>query len=151
MTPSGESLLTRNSPGHALCTAPLPPHVRHQRLAQLCAQLLQGRLRRNQAIPGRGPGHRAAPDRAIGRISYPVSGTSQDRSADRVQTLCSIIKWCWSRLPGGVVTWDAYELFRIGEHGECIARCECGSDTFLTKSRLEPRPTCLRYLHSPQR
>ena len=28
------------------------------------------------------------------------------------------MKWCWSRLPGGVVTWDAYELFRIGESGE---------------------------------
>jgi len=30
------------------------------------------------------------------------------------------MKWCWSRLPGGVVTWDAYELFRIGESGELI-------------------------------
>jgi hypothetical protein len=38
-------------------------------------------------------------------------------SADLGQTLCSILKWCWSRLPGGVVTWDAYELFRIGEAG----------------------------------
>ena len=28
------------------------------------------------------------------------------------------MKWCWSRLPGGVVTWDAYELFRIGESGK---------------------------------
>jgi hypothetical protein len=27
------------------------------------------------------------------------------------------MKWCWSRLPNGVVTWDAYELFRIGESG----------------------------------
>jgi len=27
------------------------------------------------------------------------------------------MKWCWSRLPGGVVTWEAYELFRIGEQG----------------------------------
>lgn len=31
--------------------------------------------------------------------------------------LCSVVKWCWSRLAGGVVTWDAYELFRTGEHG----------------------------------
>ena len=28
------------------------------------------------------------------------------------------MKWCWSRLPGGVVTWEAYELFKIGEHGK---------------------------------
>jgi hypothetical protein len=27
------------------------------------------------------------------------------------------MKWCWSRLAGGVVTWEAYELFRIGEQG----------------------------------
>lgn len=31
--------------------------------------------------------------------------------------LCSVVKWCWSRLQGGVVSWDAYELFRTGEHG----------------------------------
>jgi Domain of unknown function (DUF1708) len=27
------------------------------------------------------------------------------------------MKWCWSRLPGGVVTWEAYELFKVGEIG----------------------------------
>ena len=27
------------------------------------------------------------------------------------------MKWCWSRLSGGVVTWEAYELFRVGEQG----------------------------------
>lgn len=31
--------------------------------------------------------------------------------------LSSVMKWCWSRLAGGVVTWEAYELFRIGEQG----------------------------------
>ncbi|KAI9828630.1 MAG: hypothetical protein M1832_001733 [Thelocarpon impressellum] len=36
----------------------------------------------------------------------------------RLQVLCSVIKWCWSRLPGGVVTWEAYELFRVGEQGQ---------------------------------
>lgn len=35
--------------------------------------------------------------------------------------LCSVIKWCWSRLPGGVVTWDAYELFKIGEQDSGLA------------------------------
>ena len=28
-----------------------------------------------------------------------------------------MLKWCWSRLVGGVVTWEAYELFKIGEQG----------------------------------
>lgn len=31
--------------------------------------------------------------------------------------ICSVVKWCWSRLPGGVVTWDVYELFKVGEQG----------------------------------
>ncbi|EUC43533.1 hypothetical protein COCMIDRAFT_100572 [Bipolaris oryzae ATCC 44560] len=47
-------------------------------------------------------------------------------------TLCSIIKWCWSRLPGGVVTWDAYELFRIGESDSNFARHSF--DTFIPMS-----------------
>ncbi|CAK7220744.1 hypothetical protein SCUCBS95973_004266 [Sporothrix curviconia] len=29
--------------------------------------------------------------------------------------LSGVVKWCWSRLQGGVVGWDAYELFKIGE------------------------------------
>lgn len=29
--------------------------------------------------------------------------------------LCSVLKWCWSRLPGGVVSWPVYEAFKIGE------------------------------------
>ncbi|KAF2674455.1 hypothetical protein BT63DRAFT_449446 [Microthyrium microscopicum] len=29
--------------------------------------------------------------------------------------LCSIMKWCWARLPGGVVTWETYELFKSAE------------------------------------
>ena len=33
------------------------------------------------------------------------------------------MKWCWSRLAGGVVTWEAYELFRVGEQGETISAC----------------------------
>ncbi|EGX91322.1 morphogenesis protein (Msb1), putative [Cordyceps militaris CM01] len=32
--------------------------------------------------------------------------------------LASVLKWCWSRLQGGVVSWDAYELFKIGELGK---------------------------------
>ncbi|CAK7274682.1 hypothetical protein SEPCBS119000_006297 [Sporothrix epigloea] len=29
--------------------------------------------------------------------------------------ISGVVKWCWSRLQGGVVGWDAYELFKIGE------------------------------------
>ncbi|KZF26161.1 hypothetical protein L228DRAFT_235266 [Xylona heveae TC161] len=36
--------------------------------------------------------------------------------------ICSVLKWCWSRIPGGVVTWEAYELFRIGEQDSDWAR-----------------------------
>lgn len=36
--------------------------------------------------------------------------------------LASVMKWCWSRLPGGVVTWDSYELFKVGENDSNFAR-----------------------------
>jgi hypothetical protein len=39
---------------------------------------------------------------------------------DPIQVLCSVVKWCWSRLPGGVVGWDAYELFKVGETGMSV-------------------------------
>jgi hypothetical protein len=28
------------------------------------------------------------------------------------------MKWCWARLPGGVVTWETYDLFKAAESGE---------------------------------
>ena len=31
------------------------------------------------------------------------------------------MKWCWSRLAGGVVSWEAYELFRVGEQGKILS------------------------------
>ena len=40
---------------------------------------------------------------------------------DRKQVLCSVVKWCWSRLQGGVVSWEAYELFKVGESGTEIS------------------------------
>ncbi|KAL9130512.1 MAG: hypothetical protein Q9217_001332 [Psora testacea] len=40
--------------------------------------------------------------------------------------LSSVMKWCWSRLAGGVVTWDAYELFRVGEQGVAESSLEVG-------------------------
>lgn len=43
--------------------------------------------------------------------------------------LCSIMKWCWSRMPGGVVSWPVYEGFRMGEMEANLARN--AFDTFI--------------------
>ncbi|EPS42926.1 hypothetical protein H072_3050 [Dactylellina haptotyla CBS 200.50] len=40
---------------------------------------------------------------------------AQELRLTDITVLCSIIKWCWARIPGGVVSWDTYELFRTGE------------------------------------
>ena len=59
-------------------------------------------------------------------IEPPVNPTycaGLDRLTNKKQVLCSILKWCWGRLPGGVVTWEAYELFKIGEQGEIYFFC----------------------------
>ncbi|KAF3933880.1 hypothetical protein ABW19_dt0203171 [Dactylella cylindrospora] len=50
-----------------------------------------------------------------------------DRLARELQltdlnALCSVVKWCWARLPGGVVSWDTYELFRTGEADSEMSR-----------------------------
>ncbi len=37
-----------------------------------------------------------------------------------IQVLISVMKWCWARLPGGVVTWEVYESFRVGEKGNAF-------------------------------
>lgn len=36
--------------------------------------------------------------------------------------ISGVIKWCWSRLQGGVVGWDSYELFKVGEQDSNMAR-----------------------------
>ncbi|KAF4969658.1 hypothetical protein FZEAL_10196 [Fusarium zealandicum] len=33
-----------------------------------------------------------------------------------------VAKWCWSRIQGGIVGWDAYELFKVGEIDSNMAR-----------------------------
>ncbi|KAJ5929981.1 hypothetical protein N7466_005474 [Penicillium verhagenii] len=54
----------------------------------------------------------------------PVSGDAlmQELRLNEPMVLCSVLKWCWSRLPGGVVTWEAYELFKVGEQDSDLAR-----------------------------
>jgi hypothetical protein len=46
--------------------------------------------------------------------SAPPTGANlqQELRLTDPDVLCSALKWCWSRLPGGVVTWEVYELFR---------------------------------------
>lgn len=51
--------------------------------------------------------------------------------------LCSVLKWCWSRLQGGVVTWEAYELFRQGEQGKSSIRYEIQLLVLTVLHRLE--------------
>ncbi|OAA54462.1 hypothetical protein ISF_08390 [Cordyceps fumosorosea ARSEF 2679] len=47
--------------------------------------------------------------------------------------LASVLKWCWSRLQGGVVSWDAYELFKIGELGKfSLQDSKLARDSFKT-------------------
>ncbi|KAJ5692556.1 hypothetical protein N7462_001979 [Penicillium macrosclerotiorum] len=54
------------------------------------------------------------------RLNEPMPLTGTPRWFKQV--LCSVMKWCWSRLPGGVVTWEAYELFKVGEQDSDLAR-----------------------------
>ncbi|KAF2626854.1 hypothetical protein BU25DRAFT_394194 [Macroventuria anomochaeta] len=67
-----------------------------------------------------------------GTRQYRGESLAQELRLAEPLTLCSIMKWCWSRLPGGVVTWDAYELFRIGESDSNFARH--AFDTFIPLS-----------------
>lgn len=80
-----------------------------------------------------------------------VSGHKYDRigsGADIAQVLSSVMKWCWSRLAGGVVSWEAYELFKVGEQGMTLDPYVGGRANFIHRLRHGSR--CLRYLHTSQ-
>jgi len=47
------------------------------------------------------------------------------------------MKWCWSRLPGGVVTWETYELFKVGEIGTFSPPPQLLPDCLLTLIRFQ--------------
>jgi hypothetical protein len=32
------------------------------------------------------------------------------------------MKWCWSRLPGGIVSWETYDLFKVAEVDSKMAK-----------------------------
>lgn len=59
---------------------------------------------------------------AEGSHHYRGAGLQQELRLTESLMLCSIIKWCWSRMPGGVVTWTVYEGFQIGERESNMAR-----------------------------
>ncbi|KAK3671261.1 multicopy suppressor of a budding defect [Recurvomyces mirabilis] len=57
-----------------------------------------------------------------GLSQYRGSNLAQELRLTEAIVLCSILKWCWSRIPGGVVSWPVYEGFQIGEKESNLAR-----------------------------
>ncbi|KAK3310651.1 uncharacterized protein B0T15DRAFT_44732 [Chaetomium strumarium] len=47
---------------------------------------------------------------------------AQELRMTEPMVISGVIKWCWSRLQGGVVGWDSYELFKVGEQDSHMAR-----------------------------
>ena len=52
---------------------------------------------------------------ATGAQQFRGESLQQELRLTESHVLCSVLKWCWSRLPGGVVSWPVYEAFKIGE------------------------------------
>lgn len=57
-----------------------------------------------------------------GSHQYRGAGLQQELRLTEPNVLCSIMKWCWSRMVGGVVSWPVYEGFQIGERDSNMAR-----------------------------
>ncbi|KAI1630882.1 hypothetical protein F4809DRAFT_646963 [Biscogniauxia mediterranea] len=47
---------------------------------------------------------------------------AQELRMTEPMVISGVLKWCWSRLQGGLVGWDAYELFKVGEQDSNMAR-----------------------------
>ncbi|KAK4157828.1 hypothetical protein C8A00DRAFT_11382 [Chaetomidium leptoderma] len=47
---------------------------------------------------------------------------AQELRMTEPMVISGVVKWCWSRLQGGVVGWDSYELFKVGEQDSQMAR-----------------------------
>ncbi|KAL6904644.1 hypothetical protein GGI43DRAFT_285376 [Trichoderma evansii] len=54
----------------------------------------------------------------------PISGELllQELRMTDPMVISGVAKWCWSRVRGGLVGWDAYELFKVGERDSNMAR-----------------------------
>lgn len=59
---------------------------------------------------------------ASGSHQYRGAALRQEIRLTEASVICSILKWCWSRMPGGVVSWPVYEAFKIGEQESRMAR-----------------------------
>ena len=57
-----------------------------------------------------------------GSLHYTGASLQKELVLTEHAVLCSILKWCWTRMPGGVVTWTTYEGFRMGEQASLMAR-----------------------------
>ncbi|GIZ43687.1 hypothetical protein CKM354_000690400 [Cercospora kikuchii] len=66
--------------------------------------------------------HNYYKNNAEGGSQYRGDSLKQELRLTDALVLCSIIKWCWSRMPSGVVSWPVYEGFRIGEKEAYMAR-----------------------------
>jgi len=64
-----------------------------------------------------------------GSHEYRAVALQQELRLTEPEVLCSVVKWCWSRLPGGVVSWSVYEAFKIGEQESNMSRT--AFDTFI--------------------
>jgi len=53
---------------------------------------------------------------------YTGASLRKELNLSEPAVLCSILKWCWSRMPGGVVKWSTYEGFRMGEKDSLMSR-----------------------------
>ncbi|TGJ86654.1 hypothetical protein E0Z10_g2086 [Xylaria hypoxylon] len=47
---------------------------------------------------------------------------NQELRMTEPMVISDVLKWCWSRISGGLVGWDAYELFKVGEQDSNMAR-----------------------------
>ncbi|WPH02673.1 DUF1708-domain-containing protein [Acrodontium crateriforme] len=64
-----------------------------------------------------------------GLTQYTGTSLQQELRLTEAAVLCSIIKWCWARIPSGVVSWPAYDGFQTGEKESNMARH--AFDTFI--------------------
>ncbi|KAI1298528.1 hypothetical protein F5Y03DRAFT_267741 [Xylaria venustula] len=56
--------------------------------------------------------------------SHGLHGEALDQELRMTEpmVISDVLKWCWSRISGGIVGWDAYELFKVGEQDSNLAR-----------------------------
>ena len=54
-----------------------------------------------------------------GSINLQGQPLIQELRLTDVLVLAGILRWLWSRLDGGIVGWEAYELFAKAEKGIC--------------------------------